>query len=121
MDIYLGNLPAQTKTGNLALMLAAFSDSFRLTLYEQEDPEGENNYYGHVSCMDRTDSQQVISRLNGLIFHGRELIAREYVKRSEARTAQLQQPEPERRGRERSLLGSFTMDDNGLKWSPQLV
>lgn len=119
MDVYLGNLPAQTKTGNLALMLAAFSDSFRLTLYEQESPVGERNYYGHVSCMDRSDSQQVISRLNGLIFHGRELIAREYVKRRETHAEQGRRLE--RRGRERSLLGSFTMDDNGLQWSPQLV
>lgn len=123
MDIFVGNLAERTKAGNLALILAPFSDTFRFTLYEHATDEGETEYYGHVSSLSEEEGQRAIRVLNGIALHGQKLVVREYFHRNAANDRRLKQTaeqawqyserrRSERRQGDQYPLGMYAMDDD---------
>ena len=78
MNIYIGNLPAETIETELRELFAGFGDVISVTLMDDEYiRSGQTRYYAFVLMASKSDSNNAISFLNGKIFGDHEIVVKE--------------------------------------------
>ncbi|NEV61085.1 RNA-binding protein [Thiorhodococcus minor] len=82
MEIFIGNLPGQATIVELTGFLEGVALKPDYHCYEGRDKDNRNYHYFVARAASRADGLALIARLNGQLFGGRPIEAREYHRRA---------------------------------------
>ncbi|NEX19205.1 hypothetical protein G3480_02565 [Thiorhodococcus mannitoliphagus] len=82
MEIFIGNLPGQATLVELTSFLEGVAIKSDCRFYEGRGIDNRNYHYVVARAPSRADGLALIARLNGQLFGGRPIVAREYRRRA---------------------------------------
>jgi hypothetical protein len=85
MEIFIGNLPAQATIAELARFLDGIELRPDFQCHEGRDRQDRDYHYFVARAANQEAGRALISRLNGLVFSGQAIEAREYQRRAPCR------------------------------------
>lgn len=84
MDIFIGNLPANGRLVELEELLGGLSARSRFERRIGSDGFERNYHFFVISTETDADGLALIARINGMLFEGNRLTARQYVQRAKS-------------------------------------
>ena len=85
MEVFIGNLPGQATIAELTRFLDGIQLRTDFQFHEGRDRQDRDYHYFVARAADRKTGEALISRLDGLVFGGQPIEAREYRRRSTSR------------------------------------